>query len=67
MADDKSNFVLPNDQRFVELDSSEAFNNLTKQEKLYAHYLSQVCIALCIFNQPCNNIDPDDVDVKTLV
>lgn len=42
MAVDKSNFLLPNNQRFVELDSSQAFNNLTKQEKLYAHYLSQV-------------------------
>ncbi|KAL0840551.1 hypothetical protein ABMA28_015768 [Loxostege sticticalis] len=41
MAVDKSNFLLPNNQRFVELDSSQAFNNLTKQEKLYAHYLSQ--------------------------
>ncbi|XP_059048379.1 dipeptidyl peptidase 3 [Achroia grisella] len=38
---DKSNYLLPNNQRFVELDSSQAFNNLTKQEKLYAHYLSQ--------------------------
>ncbi|XP_045493588.1 dipeptidyl peptidase 3 [Colias croceus] len=38
---DKSNFLLPNNQRFVELDSSQAFENLTKQEKLYAHYLSQ--------------------------
>ncbi|XP_073951083.1 dipeptidyl peptidase 3 isoform X2 [Choristoneura fumiferana] len=41
MAVDKSNFLLPNNQRFVELDSSQAFNNLTTQEKLYAHYLSQ--------------------------
>ncbi|KAJ0180024.1 hypothetical protein K1T71_004615 [Dendrolimus kikuchii] len=41
MIGDKSNFLLPNNQRFVELDSSQAFNNLTKQEKLYAHYLSQ--------------------------
>ncbi|XP_041976229.1 dipeptidyl peptidase 3 isoform X2 [Aricia agestis] len=39
--EDKSNFLLPNNQRFVELDSSEAFENLSKQEKLYAHYLSQ--------------------------
>uniref|UniRef100_A0A1E1W925 Dipeptidyl peptidase 3 n=1 Tax=Pectinophora gossypiella TaxID=13191 RepID=A0A1E1W925_PECGO len=41
MAVDKSNFLLPNNQRFVELDSEQAFNNLTTQEKLYAHYLSQ--------------------------
>ncbi|XP_014363567.2 dipeptidyl peptidase 3 [Papilio machaon] len=39
--EDKSNFLLPNNQRFVELDSSQAFNNLTNKEKLYAHYLSQ--------------------------
>ncbi|XP_013134369.1 PREDICTED: dipeptidyl peptidase 3 isoform X2 [Papilio polytes] len=38
--EDKSNFLLPNNQRFVELDSSQAFNNLTNKEKLYAHYLS---------------------------
>lgn len=42
MADDKSHFLLPNNQRFVELDSSQAFNKLTDNEKLYAHYLSQV-------------------------
>ncbi|KAF9798556.1 hypothetical protein SFRURICE_008289 [Spodoptera frugiperda] len=41
MADDKSHFLLPNNQRFVELDSSQAFNKLTDNEKLYAHYLSQ--------------------------
>ncbi|KOB76031.1 Dipeptidyl peptidase iii [Operophtera brumata] len=41
MAVDKSNFVLPNNQRFVELDSSQAFSNLTYKEKLYAHHLSQ--------------------------
>ncbi|CAG5035838.1 unnamed protein product [Parnassius apollo] len=39
--EDKSNFFLPNNQRFVELDSSQAFNNLTNKEKLYAHYLSK--------------------------
>lgn len=42
--EDKSIFLLPNNQRFVELDSSQAFENLTKQEKLYAHYLSQVSV-----------------------
>lgn len=40
--EDKSIYLLPNNQRFVELDSSQAFENLTKQEKLYAHYLSKV-------------------------
>lgn len=39
--EDKSIYLLPNNQRFVELDSSQAFENLTKQEKLYAHYLSK--------------------------
>ncbi|XP_032511011.2 dipeptidyl peptidase 3 [Danaus plexippus] len=39
--EDKSIFLLPNSQKFVELDSSQAFTKLTKQEKLYAHYLSQ--------------------------
>lgn len=42
MAEDKSNFLLPNNQKFVELDSSQAFNKLTDKEKLYAHYLSKV-------------------------
>lgn len=42
MAEDKSSFLLPNNQKFVELDSSQAFNKLTDKEKLYAHYLSQV-------------------------
>ncbi|XP_026729416.1 dipeptidyl peptidase 3 isoform X1 [Trichoplusia ni] len=41
MAEDKSNFLLPNNQKFVELDSSQAFNKLTDKEKLYAHYLSK--------------------------
>ncbi|XP_023951695.1 dipeptidyl peptidase 3 isoform X2 [Bicyclus anynana] len=39
--EDKSIFLLPNNQRFVELDSSQAFTNLTPDEKCYAHYLSQ--------------------------
>lgn len=41
MGEDKSHFLLPNNQKFVELDSSQAFNKLTNKEKLYAHYLSQ--------------------------
>ncbi|GLV40147.1 Dipeptidyl aminopeptidase III [Carabus blaptoides fortunei] len=43
MADstDKSNYILPNDQPIVELDCATAFNNLTNDEKLYAHYLSR--------------------------
>ncbi|XP_026328243.1 dipeptidyl peptidase 3 isoform X2 [Hyposmocoma kahamanoa] len=41
MADDMSNYYLPKTQTFVELDCTEAFNNLTDQEKLYAHYLTQ--------------------------
>lgn len=50
--EDKSIFLLPNNQRFVELDSSQAFENLTNQEKLYAHYLSQVFFVINIFI-PC--------------
>lgn len=46
MAENKDNFILPNSQRFVELDSASAFKNLTKEEKLYAHYLSQVIIKI---------------------
>lgn len=42
MAEDMSNYYLPKTQTFVELDCTEAFNNLTDQEKLYAHYLTQV-------------------------
>lgn len=38
---DKSHYILPNDQPVVELDCLTAFNALTKEEKLYAHYLSR--------------------------
>lgn len=41
MSADLSLFTYPNDTPFVELDCTEAFNGLTKNEKLYAHYLSQ--------------------------
>ncbi|XP_076354042.1 dipeptidyl peptidase 3 [Tachypleus tridentatus] len=36
-----SEFVFPNDQPVVLLDSEKAFEALTNEEKLYAHYLSR--------------------------
>lgn len=41
MSDDISHFTLPNNQPIVNLDCETAFNALTNEEKLYAHYLSQ--------------------------
>lgn len=38
---DVSQYILPQDQPFVRLEIETAFNGLTKQEKLYSHYLSQ--------------------------
>ena len=41
MADDLSLYTLPNTQLIKQLDCNEAFNGLSNEEKLYAHYLSQ--------------------------
>ena len=38
----KSQFVLPNDNDVVLLECKTAFDALTNQEKMYAHYISQV-------------------------
>lgn len=38
---DKSQYVLPLDQPFVELAIEGAFNGLSEQEKLYAHHISK--------------------------
>lgn len=41
MSDNISLYTLPNDQPIVQLECDAAFNALTNNEKLYAHYLSQ--------------------------
>lgn len=41
MSEDISLFTLPNNQPVISLECETAFNALTKNEKLYAHYLSQ--------------------------
>ncbi|XP_076166727.1 dipeptidyl peptidase 3 isoform X2 [Ptiloglossa arizonensis] len=41
MSEDTSLFVLPNKQSVISLECETAFNALTINEKLYAHYLSQ--------------------------
>ena len=41
--EDLSLYTLPNDQPIVVLDCQTAFDALSANEKLYAHYLSQAC------------------------
>lgn len=42
MTDNNSQHTLPNSQPIVLLDCETAFNALSKDEKLYSHYLSKV-------------------------
>ena len=42
---DLSQYTLPNETPVAVLDCQEAFNGLTDQEKLYAHYLAQASFA----------------------
>lgn len=41
MSDDTFLYTLPNNQPVISLECGTAFNALTANEKLYAHYLSQ--------------------------
>jgi hypothetical protein len=54
---DLSQYTLPNDTPVVVLDCQEAFDGLTDQEKLYAHYLAQASFAggLIVLVQVCRN------------
>lgn len=40
-SEDVSQFILPNNQPVVLLECQQAFQGLTEQEKLYAHFLAQ--------------------------
>jgi len=40
-SDDRSQFVLPDDQAIVRLQVKQAFNSLSDNERMYSHYLSQ--------------------------